>query len=382
MRATQKALMARGLDSDGAAKLAQDGWTLNKLKLASETELKAIGLGESFINALFKEQRPPIPTDNLMKVLFDNRFQCCVCRDPKQSIIVHHIDEWAHSRSHELENLAVLCLQHHDKAHTKGTLSQNLDPTTLRGLKAEWETEVKKRDAASIYAAMRLEYSNWNYINELRVFEIANKLGINFSRIKYFSNALAAAVIDSDGMPIPVNNDNLFYMYQGPTVLPRYHYIAGVFNEVVRRIPIINVSDFLDKGVLGFALTAGDFVFVQGKHVFSPIKNRHKYQGPGQICEGVRRANEVEVRFVFDRWEATSSSAQSQWLTGTRDQGSLVQVKDLGREEGRLVVRGTVLGIGSNFGDLKTREYAQSWLEWMPQRQEDDKIDDDWLGDE
>ena len=382
MRATEKALMARGMDSVSAARLAQDGWTLNKLKLASEAELKALGLVEGFIKALLKEQRPPIPIDNLMKVLFDNRFQCCVCRDPKQSIIVHHIDEWAHSRSHNIKNLAVLCLQHHDKAHTRSTLSQNLDAATLRGLKAGWESEVKKRDAESIYAAMRLEYSNWNYINELRVFEIANKLKIDFSSVKYFFNASAAGVIDSDGMPIPVNNDELFYMYQGAAVLQRYHYIANVFNEVVKRIPIVNVSDFLDKGVLGFALVPGEFIFVQGKHIFSPIENRHKYQGRGQICEGVRRANEVEVRFVFDRWEATSSSAQSQWLTGTRDQGSLVHVKDLSREEGRLVIRGTVLGIGSNFGDLKTREYAQSWLEWMPTRQEDDDIDDDWLDDE
>jgi len=33
-------------------------------------------------------------------------------------------------------------------------------------------------------------------------------------------------------------------------------------------------------------------------------------------------------------------------------------------------------------GDLKKREYAQNWLEWMPTRQEDDDIDDDWLDDE
>lgn len=384
MRATQKALMARGLDSDGAAKLAQDGWTLNKLKLASETELKTIGLGESFINALFKEQRPPIPTDNLMKVLFDNRFQCCVCRDPKQSIIVHHIDEWAHSRSHELENLAVLCLQHHDKAHTKGTLSQNLDPTTLRGLKAEWETEVKKRDAQSIYAAMRLDYSSWNYINELRVFEIARALKLNFSNIKYFGNAVAAGVVSLDGLPVPVEGERLFYMYEGATILERYFYVAGVFNEIVKRIPIVNVSDFLDKGVLGIALAVGDFIFVQGAHTFSPTTNKKSGRGRGQICEGVRRANEVEVRFVFDRWEATSSSAKNCWLVGTRNQGSLVHVKDLSREDGRLVIRGTILGICSNLGDLKKRDYAMSLYDRVPLNdfEEEEDVDDDWLGDE
>jgi len=380
MRATQKALMARGLDSVCAAKLAQDGWTLNKLKLATKTELKAVGLGEDFINLLFKEQRPPIPTETLMKVLFDNRFQCCVCRDRKQSIIVHHIDEWAQSRSHDPENLAVLCLQHHDEAHTKRTLSQNLDVATLRGFKAEWEAEVKKRDAASIYAAMRLEYSNWNYINELRVFEIAKALKINFSNIKHFENAVAASVASLDGLPIPVESDRLFYMYEGATILERYFYVASVFNEVVKRIPIVNVSDFLDKGVLGTALAVGDFIFVQGAHTFSPTTNKKNGRGRGQICEGIRRANEVEVRFVFDRWEATSSSAKNCWLVGTRNQGSLVHVKDLSREDGRLVIRGTVLGICSNLGDLKKRDYAMSLYAGVPSN--DSEGDDDRAGEE
>ncbi len=384
MRATQKALMARGLDSDGAAQLAKDGWTLNKLKLASQTELRATGLSEDFIKALFKEQRPPIPNDNLLKVLFDNRFQCCVCRDPGQSIIVHHIDEWAQSRCHDVENLAVLCLPHHDKAHTRSTLSQNLDAATLRGLKAEWESEVKKRDAESIYSTMRLEYSNWNYINELRVFEIANALHITFSKIKYFRNAVAAGVASLNGLPVPVESDRLFYMYEGSTILERYLYVAGVFNEVVKRLPIVNVSDFLDKGVLGGALTVGDFIFVQGSHTFSPTTGKKNGRGRGQICEGVRRANEVEVRFVFDRWEATSSSAKNCWLVGTRNQGSLVHVKDLSREDGRLVIRGTVLGICSNLGDLKKRDYAISLYGSAPlnDAENDEDVDDDWLDDE
>lgn len=382
MRATQKALIARGMDSDGAAKLAQDGWTLNKLKLATKAELKTAGLSDKFIDDLFKEPRPPIPTDALMSVLFANRYQCCVCRDPKLSVIVQHIEEWAESRLHDVENLAVLCLHHHDEAHSKKTLSKNLDAKTLRDAKKKWEAEVKRFDAEAILAAMRLNYSNWNYMNELRIFEIAKAQKITFENIRGFQNLVAAGVVDSDGFPVPVESENLFYKYQGSNIQKRYFYVASIFSTIIRNLPVINVSDYLDKGTLSFALVPGDFIFVQGKHVFSPIENKNRHQGSGQICRGVRRANNVEVQFVFDRWEATSSSAQSQWLTGTRDQGSLVQVKDLAREEGRLVISGTVLGICSNFGDLKTREYAQSWLEWMPTRQEDDDIDEDWLDDE
>ena len=381
MRNTEKALMSRGLDSEHSAKLAQGGWTIAKLKQAPRQELQAIGLNEQFIDHLFKEQRPPIPTRNLMKVLFDNRFQCCVCRDPKKSIIVHHIAEWADSRSHDVENLAVLCLHHHDEAHTKKSLSQNLDAAALHSFKSKWESEVKQHDSESIYTAMRLQYSNWNFINELRVFEIAFTLNLKLDRIKYFMNAVMAGVVASDGLPIPVKNDHLFYMYEGGNIIQRYAYVASVLNEVIKRIPIINISDFLDKGVLGFALAPGDFIFVQGAHTFSPLTEKKSGRGRGQICEGVRRANEVEVRFVFDRWEATSSSAKSEWLTGTKNQGSLVHVKDLSREDGRLVIRGTVLGICSNLGNLKTREYADSWLAWRFSNAEHDEYDedDDWV---
>ena len=360
MRATQKALMARGLDSDCAAKLAQDGWTLNKLKLATRAELKTMGLSDKFVDDLFNEPRPPIPTDALMSVLFANRYQCCVCRDPKSSIIVHHIEEWAESRLHNVDNLAVLCLHHHDEAHSKKTLSKNLDAKTLRDAKEKWEAEVKRFDAESILSAMRLDYSNWNYMNELRIFELANALGVEFSLINRFSSMVRAGIVQKDGLPTPVVDESLYYMYEGPNILSRYFYVSDVLSAVVNRLPVVNISDYLDKGVLGFALAPGDFIFVQGAHTFSPTTNKKSGRGRGQICEGVRRANEVEVRFVFDRWEATSSSAKNCWLVGTKNQGSLVHVKDLSREDGRLVIRGTVLGICSNLGDLKKRDYAMS----------------------
>lgn len=378
MRGTQKALMARGLDSDTAAKLAREGWTIGKLKLANKSELKTAGLSDGFVKGLFKEARPPIPTDALMSVLFANRYQCCVCRDPKLSVMVHHIEEWAESRLHDVENLAVLCLHHHDQAHSKKTLSKNLDAKTLRDAKAKWEGEVRRFDAESILAAMRLDYSNWNYMNELRLFEIAKALGVKFERIRRFADLVNAGLVQPDGLPTPVIGESLYYMYEGPDILFRYFYVSEVLNAVVQGLPIVNISDYLDKGVLGFALVPGDFIFVQGAHVFSPITDKKSGKGRGQICEGVRKANKVEIRFTFDRWEASSSSAKNCWLVGTRNQGSLVHVKDLSREEGRLMIRGTVLGICSNLGDLKTREYAQSWLEWMPHDQAEE-IDEDWL---
>lgn len=359
MRGSQKALMARGVDSASAAKIVELGWTIKKLKLADEHELANIGLEDRFIESLFKEPRPPIPTEVLMSVLFANRYQCCVCRNPKLSIIVHHIEEWAESRLHDIENLAVLCLHHHDEAHSTKLLSRNLDASTLREAKIKWEAEVRRFDAESILAAMRLEYSSWNYINELRAFELAKCTEIEFKHLDQFTILFDSGLVQADGLPTPVRDESLFYMYQGPCIMERYFYISQVLNAVIQSLPIVNISDYLDKGVLGFALAPGDFIFVQGAHTFSPITQKKGGRGRGQICKGVRKANSVEVRFTFDRWEATSSSAKNEWLSGTKNQGSLIHVKDLSREEGRLVITGTVLAICSNLGDLKQRDYAQ-----------------------
>lgn len=366
MNGTQKALMARGLDSDLSLKLVKDNWTLKDLKLRTKKELGRLGLPKRFIDNLFKDSRPPIPIDTLTNVLFSNRYQCCVCRDPQQSVIVHHIKEWSKSRSHGIENLAVLCLHHHDQAHSQKTLSKNLDEPTLKAAKDKWEADIKSFDAESILHAMRLDYSNWNYMNELRVFEIANELDIEFEEITGFTEMVHHGLIQQNGLPTPVKNEKLYYMYQGANILSRYLYVSKVLNAVIRKIEIVNISDYLDKGVLGFALVPGDFIFVQGAHVFSPTTDKKSGKGRGQICEVSRKANKVEVRFTFDRWEASSSSAKNCWLVGTRNLGSIVHVKDLSREDGRLVIRGTVLGICSNFGSLKKREYAQNWLKWSP----------------
>ncbi|MFY0612900.1 MAG: HNH endonuclease [Hyphomicrobiaceae bacterium] len=371
MRATVKALIARGLDLQSAEKLAIDGWTLSRIKQATAAELTSVGLSNEFITRIQQESRPPIPNDTLASLLFCNRYQCCVCRDPALPIVVHHIEDWAKSHSHAIENLAVLCLHHHDEAHSSKQLSQSLDSNTLRKLKAKWEAEVKVRDAQAVSTAMRLQYSNWNYINELRVFEIAGEVEVDLLNMKFASSAKASGIISSNGLPIGVEDDSLYYKYEGPNILPRYFYVAEVLNETIKQLQIINISDHLDRGVLKAALAPGDFVFVQGAHVFSPLTTKKDGCGRGQICQGIRRANNVEVRYVFDRWEATSSSAKTCWLTGTRDQGSLVQIKDLSRSNGSLVIHGTVLGICSNFGTLKTREYAPSWISWAPRNSDE-----------
>lgn len=69
-------------------------------------------------------------------------------------------------------------------------------------------------------------------------------------------------------------------------------------------------------------------------------------------------ANHVEVSYVFDRWEATSTSAWGLWLKGRQLVGSLIQVKYMERLDGKLRISGTVFAICSALQGLKRRDYA------------------------
>jgi hypothetical protein len=144
-------------------------------------------------------------------------------------------------------------------------------------------------------------------------------------------------------------------MYNDGDAISLYLYVKSIMETVLSRVTVINISDYLERGTLFPIISTGDFIFLQGAYVFrQKVKDN---QGLGQLSEGVRRANGVEVRFAFDRWEATSMSAWGLWLHGRQALGAIIQVKDISRENDVLVIQGTVLGIAQGLRELKKRDY-------------------------
>ena len=64
-----------------------------------------------------KSSRTLIPEKIVDEVLNNCGFACCVCHKDK-NIQIHHINE--DPSDHDLDNLAPLCHDCHDKAHTRG----------------------------------------------------------------------------------------------------------------------------------------------------------------------------------------------------------------------------------------------------------------------
>lgn len=131
-------MLGIGIDSATADRLIENGFNAKSLKTLPESGLRDLGLNQSQIEGVISAGRPPIPADVLNTVLFKSRWACCICRDPKKAVIVHHLAPWAKSRSHAVDNLVILCLEHHGEAHAIRQLELNLTADRIKDARDRW----------------------------------------------------------------------------------------------------------------------------------------------------------------------------------------------------------------------------------------------------
>ena len=349
---TERALIAREVDSALARRLRRDGWTFGKLQQEDDASLEALGLSSESISLFRSSGRPEIPSGYLFQTLIANRFICCVCHEPERAIIVHHIEPWAKWHDHSPANLAVLCEIDHGKAHSRSDLTRNLDTDAIRAFKAVWEESNRNKDTEALRSASRVDHDAWWYFNHRRLFELAQASNVPLAA--YARQAVRGGLATVDGLLTPRPHESP-WMYQGSEGMALYAYVRTILHAVMERLTIRNISDHLDISVLEPLLKRGDFIFVQGAHQFSrknAVKDRIN-----QLSWGCRKANGVEVKFTFDLWEATSCSAHG-YLRGRSTVGCLVRVVDLARIDGVFTITGSVLAIAAAFNGLQQREYG------------------------
>lgn len=344
--------MARGIDSGRATELREQGWKLGDLQTSTDSTLAGLGLSSAVVANLRAGDRPAIPADALVKVLYANRWTCCVCRTVAP-VVVHHIAPWSASHDHSPANLAVLCTHHHGEAHTKHGLAMTLTAGRLRETKLHWESDVARLDAVAIRKSTQLQGESWLYFNHLRLLESAKQNGVVLQEIWGFDRAVASDVVDDAGMVVKAAEAGGF-MYADSDRMALYGYMKGVLHALLDVATVRNISDDLDRGTLNFLVVPGDLLYVQGLHGFEDLKDA---PGDVQPVRGCRSANKVEVRFDFDRREATSTSAWTGWLRGRQDVGSLVQVKRLTRLGDKLRITATVIAMRNSLEELKERVY-------------------------
>jgi 5-methylcytosine-specific restriction endonuclease McrA len=380
---TDAALISRGIDTATARRLRKKSWTLSSLRSANNKALRKLKLSKLEIKKIRAGDRPEIPFDTLASVLIANRFTCCVCRNPKKSIIVHHIREWSDSHDHSAANLAVVCVDHHDRAHTKSELSRNLTQALLRKFKKKWEGTVKVLDISAILIASRVNSDAWLYFNHIRLFELAHALEVRPTSLPSYDPARRAGQVDSSGT-LKKRNAAHGYMYEGGDGTTLYRYVRDVFEAVLKRITVINISDLMDRGLLAAVVKPGNFVLVQGLHFFKGRRRRVASTGPGQRVKVKRSANNVEIVFEIDRWEATSNSARTVWLRGGHAVASVLRIINVARDGHSMKVEASAIAIAHGLDDLKKREYSgffRSGVTYSLGDEEEDVDVDEFAGD-
>lgn len=91
--------------------------------------------------------RKKIPHNIEVQILLRNKHACCICRETGlyKDVVIHHID--GNPNNNKLENLAVLCLDHHSKADIglkQGRIGagKKFTPEEIKSYKKQWEDKI------------------------------------------------------------------------------------------------------------------------------------------------------------------------------------------------------------------------------------------------
>jgi len=374
---TIAALLSRGVDTDAAAELRRKGWTLGKLQQQTPETLQSLGVRGEAIERILGSDRPPIPFATLAQVLIASRMTCCVCNNPSRGVVVHHLLDWSKSHSHDEQNLAVLCLIDHDRAHSQIAHTQNLTVPLIKRFKERWQKRVEELSTKAILTAAAKDFSCWWYFNRTRLFGMAQDRSVLLQNLQYFRSAHSGGWINQEGYPLRKNH-RANYSLEGGDGGSMYAYLKAVLDHTLLSTSVLNISDDLDRNFLKAVLRPGHLIFLQGSYRF--VEKTKRDRGPGQTVEMYRQTNGVRVSSTIDRWEATSNSAWSSYLKGTYEASAIMRVVSLDSLNGEFVVRGSSIAIGAPLEGMKTREYSNAPYRRGYYVRTDQFEEDDYMG--
>ncbi len=358
---TELALLARGFDSQCIEEICAAKLNLAKIKLLSDAELLALGLVQKQIAALRAEPRPPIPNKTVIQVLHDSKRTCCICRDLSRPIIIHHIKEWSVSRDHSEQNLVVLCLEHHDLAHTKKGLSLALTPKQITGHKSKWRDAIKTSDAKAIWGLTTVEGARWDYFNHQRLFELARAASIPFQTLSCFGDLRQYGMLTKDGLiaspsiwKVGKPSWRLYGVGEGMFL---YFYVKEVLERVLSALPIVDVTNKWSQLEIDALVRPGTWIALQSAFYFKKLVKGERERDQTRRC--LRRRNGIEIEFEFDAWEATSSTSQNMHLSGYQTALVILLVRSVEKSKSITRISGSCLAIGGHFAESRIFENSR-----------------------
>lgn len=126
-----------------------------------------------------------VPDDIAAEVMFRSNLTCCICNERGNSVNIHHID--GNHENNSYDNLAVLCLQCHDKTQTKGGFGRSLNAPLVIRYRDDWVRRVQRiRDETERYMISKTTGEN-----------ISLEQDEDNSKTSYFENKIIVNIINS-----------------------------------------------------------------------------------------------------------------------------------------------------------------------------------------
>ena len=201
-----------------------------KPKLFSKELIKSI--------YMIKKSRSQIPKEISAEILVRSDRTCCVCREKRKPIQIHHIDE--NPDNHEIDNLAILCLECHDETQISGGFGRKLDANQIKLFRDKWHEFVAQQRDAKPPIATKKNVSSGSKIVE----EIPIKVEVAFCSYNY-----------ETGNPIAA------YMFTAKNFGDRPVILSGLYIELPKGMQLFYATPMY-QGTLPYKLEPGDSFFV------------------------------------------------------------------------------------------------------------------------
>ncbi len=377
---TETALLRRGVDENTAKRLVSEGHTISKLNTLNISSLESLGLTNEQINIIRDKTRPPIPKATVNKLLYKCAYTCAVCREKTHPIIIHHLIEWSKTRNHNEDNLIVLCLACHSKAHSINTISMNLTIDKLKAFKDKWEAKVRKSESDALFTKTSwwILGAVWDYFNHNRIVDTAGRLGVDVKSANNYQNLVRAGTISNDGSYIWPSNvpltckNSISYIYDN-SLLGFDRSLCNFYSSLIKLM--LEQTEWLDVSTIFKRSTAQliesyPIIVVTGSFRFNNIRKKHT--GPGQTINGYKTARGLKVEFSIDAWETTSQSAHSVNLSGVWRSTCILLVRSVSRSEKLSTVHCTCLAIGTGFTEFVSTTPAIAYRDESEDEEDDE----------
>jgi hypothetical protein len=305
--------------------------------------------------------RKSIPSKLKLKIMYDSQYVCAVCQQRGNHI--HHIDE-NHSNNKE-ENLIFLCNFHHDEAHTKHQLSQNLSKQVLLHAKQKWTAQVKKKRDLNATVSGQLQIANsalatmgvtWGYINHSRVAQLADPNLLGLKDKQYFNYCKERGIVDPKGVLIKPAHAPSSKNYIGNSVYDwfehgddiRLHLVYAAFVDQVSKLvhPIHLEPESWTKSRLHELVSPGDFIFLNRAFYFSCVKETRQNQH--RRVHAFKR--KISIEFYVDTIDMFGTTSMTISFSGHQVCAALLQLKSIEENEGgKLILHCTPIALGVGF---------------------------------